>query len=418
MSGVKSKSPGACIGVWCIGVWCGEAACADPAPLPADRDIVFNVADTFTYDDNIFRLPPPNTAGVTYPGPGSSIGDKINTASLGMTGNWTLGLQSVIAKLNLADNLFLKNTDLDNVSAGAKLEWDWVLGNLLTGKAGGDYTRYLADFANTEFYSKDIISDADYYAGGIWDLGPHWRLNTNVRGETASHSATVREGDDYESAAGSIGTEYALSPTNSLGLDYQFTHVGFRQGQSIDGTLANRDYHDNAISVYVKYSLTAVTTLEAGGGYVNRSYNSASLGTSASGNFSGDVWHVTLNWQPTLQTGIRVKEWRDLRAYVDAESNYFVSRGMSIGPVWSPLERLVVTLELARENQNYIGDDLVIGSLPQRRDVLTTGKLKVEYKIRRRVQIDVGYNYEKRTSDEQTVAYDDNLASISARYSF
>jgi hypothetical protein len=151
---------------------------------------------------------------------------------------------------------------------------------------------------------------------------------------------------------------------------------------------------------------------------VNRRYYPLSLGPAGSGNFSGDVWHITLNWQPTLQTGIRVKEWRDLRAYVDAESNYFVSRGVSIGPVWSPLERLVVTLEWARENQDYVGDDLVIGSLPQRRDILTIAKLAVEYKIRRRVEIDAAYHYENRQSDVGSVQYKDNLGSISVRYSF
>jgi hypothetical protein len=128
---------------------------------------------------------------------GSSLSDEMNTAGLRLNGNWNFGLQSLLAELDAQDNVMLKNTHLDNISGSAKLEWDWVVSNILTGQIGEDYARYLARFANTELFSKDIISDADYYAVGIRELRPHWRMNANVRGETATHSATGREGDDY-----------------------------------------------------------------------------------------------------------------------------------------------------------------------------------------------------------------------------
>jgi hypothetical protein len=201
-------------------------------------------------------------------------------------------------------------------------------------------------------------------------------------------------------------------------VDYQYSDVGFREGETTGGGTVNPDYDDNAISIYLKYLLGALSSLDIDGGYVNRRYPHGSLGSTDSGNFSGDVWHVMLNWQPTVQSGIKIKEWRDLRAYIDAESNYFISRGTSISPVWSPLERLVVTVEFSFENQNFIGSNLLVDSLPRRRDSLTFTRAGVAYKIRRRVEIDVGYKYEKRTSDIDYVRYKDNLASVSVQYTF
>jgi hypothetical protein len=371
-----------------------------------------------TYDDNIFRLPAPNIPGVAHAPPGSSNSDEFNTAGVGMTGNWIFGLQSVLAKINGAENTFVKNTVLNNTSGMAKLEWDWTLTTVLNGQVGVDYARYLANFADSDFYGRDMIDDVDYYAGGIWDLGPHWRVKLNVRGESATHTATVREADDYENLSGAIGTEYALSPFDDIGLEYKYVHTNFRQGENIDGVFSNRNYDDDTIVFYFKHVLTGASTLEAGVGYIDHSYTSGVNGPGTGTNFSGDIWHVTVNYQPDVQIGLRFKAWRDLRTYVDAESDYFVSRDLSIGPVWSPLERLTVSLDASREWQSFVGENLVIGSLPQRRAVLTTAKAKIEYKLRRRLEIDAGYNYEKRVSDEADESYKDNLAYISVRYSF
>ena len=402
----------------CLGLSCLNFATAQQIPLALDRNLVFNVSDKFTYDDNVFRLPAANTPGVVFPGPGFGVSDEINTAALGMNGLWTSGLQTVLAKLGIADNVFRNNTALDNVSGSGNLEWDWVFTDLFGGKLGADYSRGLADFANTTFYAKDLISDTDYYANALWDLGPHWRLTGNIRGENTTHSASALKGDDFDSRSGGIGTEYELSPTNSVGIDYKFTDVEFHQGPGVGGNLGDSDYEDNAISVDFKYSLTAVTTLDVGGGYVRRRYSPGDAVPVGTGNFSGDVWHITANWQPTAISGVQFKAWRDLRAYIDAGSDYFVSNGVSVGPTWSPLERLVFNLIYARESQNFIGSTQVIGTLPQRRDVLQTGKLGIQYKIRRRVEIDAAYSHEQRTSDVSEVRYKDNLASVSAQYSF
>lgn len=403
------------VAVWAALVLGGRAV-ADEAEY--DRSVIFKVGDKFTYDDNLFRVPSPHTPGFVLPGPGSSLEDSINTASAGIDGRWTLGRQVLGLQLNAADNQFIHNTSLDNVSSTDKILWDWRFGNKLSGEAGADYVRALADFANSEFYSKDLVGATGFFGNGLWDLGPHLRLKAGIRHDEVTHSAAAREGEDYSASSGNFGFEYATSSLNAWGLNYQYTNAAFGQEYTLNGLPFNPDYHDNALNLYFRYAPSAVTQVEAGAGYVGRKYPDAAIGSAGIGDFSGPVWHASVQWQPSIQSGIKISTWRDLRANLDAQSNYFVSTGATIAPVWSPIERLKVSIEISHENQNFIGSNITIGSLPQRHDAVTTEQIVAAYKPRRRVQIDLSYHVEQRKSDLAIAQYKDDVASMRVRWSF
>jgi len=80
----------------------------------------------------------------------------------------------------------------------------------------------------------------------------------------------------------------------------------------------------------------------------------------AIGAFSGDVWHVSLQWQPRERNANSVLGWRELEAYLTATPNYYVSNGVSIAPVWAPSREDQRLSSGFSEKQNYIGS--IIGS--------------------------------------------------------
>jgi len=53
------------------------------------------------------------------------------------------------------DNRFHKNDNLNYISGGGTLKWDWKVGDRWFGDVGADYKRALADFANDQFLDKD-----------------------------------------------------------------------------------------------------------------------------------------------------------------------------------------------------------------------------------------------------------------------
>jgi len=52
----------------------------------------------------------------------------------------------------------------------------------------------------------------------------------------------------------------------------------------------------------------------------------AIIQTNRIGNYSGGTWRATVRWQPSAKTEIDIGGWRELQAYIDAQSDYFVSQ--------------------------------------------------------------------------------------------
>lgn len=392
------------------------AQAADPLlPQPRSRPLVVFVNDRLSFDDNLFRLP--RSAPATAGGRGV-VSDRFNTLSLGLDALWRVGLQTISATGAVADNRFSKNDDLDNTSGDARLEWNWHLAGALSGTVGGDYHRRLADFANTQFYSRDIVTSDDYYAGVNFDVGPKWRIKGTIRNEHADHSNPDRTVDDYHARTGGVGLEYRVSDVDILGVDSHYTDVRFRQtaAPAIAGT--DRDYDEKVMNAYINWMLGKVTAFDIGAGYVNRSYSRASLAAGANRDFSGDVWHFNVTYQPDVQIGAKLKVWRDVRAYIDAESNYFVSRGASIGPTWSPVMRLLIEFEAGYEKQNFVGPAMALDATTQRRDSICYEDLRIRYDLRPRLEGGLTYRHEHRDSNAPVYAFRDQLASASLQYSF
>src|SRR5580698_673845 len=84
--------------------------------FPPDPDLPSNDSDWFrpflgyqySYDDNLFRLPSPSNypAVGTLLQPGASREDRVNTAFVGLDGNWLAGRQSVDYDLEVDENRF------------------------------------------------------------------------------------------------------------------------------------------------------------------------------------------------------------------------------------------------------------------------------------------------------------------------
>jgi hypothetical protein len=111
--------------------------------------------------------------------------------------------------------------------------------------------------------------------------------------------------------------------------------------------------------------------------------------------------------------------WHELHAYVDAESNYFVAEGESIGPTWAATEKLSFTLLATYEKQNYINSStsVVLTGTP-REDNVDSEQLTVRYAPRDAWLVNVFLRHEKRASNQYQFSFNDNIASASVTYRF
>jgi hypothetical protein len=159
------------------------------------------------------------------------------------------------------------------------------------------------------------------------------------------------------------------------------------------------------------HSFSDKTQVVADAGYLKRYYPDTVIGS-----FSGDVWRVTVNWQPTDKTQIAFAGWHELHAYLVAESNYFVSEGGSISPYWNATDKLSVAVVLSYEHQNFIqASTSVVTQGPLNANVAIE-QANINYSPRRNWTFTLSYIHSNRASNSLTYRYDDDRAYLAVLY--
>jgi exopolysaccharide biosynthesis operon protein EpsL len=390
------------------------AAIGDTLAPNADP-IEFYVGDQETYDSNLYRLPSSITNIATLVAPNAKRQDYINTAFVGFDGQWTPAQQEILLSLRANDNWFAHNDVLNNYSGNANFLWNWRVGSVLSGEAGADYTRSLANFAETLFLGRDLVNSSDFFGTARYQIGPRWAVYGGVRQADSSHTAVAAKYNDYQSSSGNAGIEYATSAQDTIGFEYQYSDGRFHHGVFLlNNSPFDRDFNQNTISMLLKYVLTDKTTINATGSYVKRSYTNESVGA-----FTGDTWNVSLQWQATGKTQIVFSVYRQLQAYLGSQSDYFVATGGSIAPVWAASEKLTFKLTASYANQNYISTSpsvLILGAA--RHDKISAEQATIVYTPIRALAFNFSYTNQKRDSNQPQFGFGDQLATAIATFKF
>jgi hypothetical protein len=375
---------------------------------PSNIDIYF--ADQFTYSDNLYGLPS-NTDVTAVAGPLATRGDSFNSISLGGDGRWFSDNQVLGLNFRADENRYTHNDSLNNVSGKGNLEWDWRLQTDWSGQVGVSYYRGLANFADTGYYARDVVQREDYFGTLRYQVGPHWAIYGGFVGADTGQTAVAEQSNDFHSNAGNAGIEFATSSENTVTLDYRYTDATFPQDFVVGGALFNADYREDTARIIVKYVFSAATELDASAGYLKRDYPVSNFAT-----FSGDIWQAALKWTPTDNLQWVVSGWRQLTAYVEAQSDYFVSTGGSIAAVWAASDTLALSLGITRENHDYINSSPSAVTFASRYDRLTTGQGRLVYSPTAYLNFKLTFRYDKRESNQAQFQYNDGVAAASVTY--
>jgi Putative beta-barrel porin 2 len=381
-----------------------------PITRNSPNNVDFFIADQFTFDDNLYRLPS-NVDVTTVAGPQATRQDGFNSVTLGGNGRWFSDSQTFGLDIRADDNRFVHNDSLNNISGKGNLIWDWQLATFWSGEVGVSYYRGLANFADTGYYSRDVVQRADYFGSIRYDIGPHWQIYGGLIGADTTHSAEAEQLYDYRSKAGNAGIELATSSQNTLTFDYRFTDATFPQNFVLNGMQYDSDYKEQTARILVKYVFSAATEFDASVGYLKRDYPESSFAT-----FSGDIWKVALQWQPTDNLQFVLTGWRQLSAYVEAESDYFVSTGIALAPTWIVANTLSLSVGVSHENHNYIPSSPSDLTYTARLDKMWTGQGRLSYTPTSSLTFKLAVVYGQRESNEPQYQFNDTLATASVTY--
>lgn len=385
------------------------AYCAD-AEADESTGIELTLGVRELYDDNLYRLP--ETID-----PQRSREDYIRRISAGLNGNWQWSRQKVLLDLLATNNAYQHNDQLDNTSGRGRAEWEWRAGHAWSGALGGDFNRTLANFSNTRFLGKDLLDTTGTFASLGLSLGPSWSLKAAGRSASTEHGASERRFDNFHTDSITAGLHFKTSSDSEIGVDVRRTEGRFDRAVNLAGQLFDRDYEDESIGLEVNQVYSPRTRIELSVGYLSRKYGDAALADVGKGRFAGTIGDLLLQWQASNKIALNLNGWRRLRAYLDAESDYFVSEGVSVAPTWEPSGKVSVALELGYETQDYLGASVNLPS-SARADRVRTGKLQIGYSPLRKLHFDLTGSIEERESDRVQLEYDSQVASVGVRWTY
>jgi exopolysaccharide biosynthesis operon protein EpsL len=386
-----------------------EKAVDPPGDINIDAGKIFNVfaADLESFDNDLYRLPSSVTDLSATVGPNATREDHINTSSVGLDGQWNLGRQIVALDLRADDNRYARNTDLNNVSGRDQVIWNWGLGSTLSGQVGADYYRGIASFVNTDVYTRNLLSQWEYFGGARYQFGPRWAIFGGVMQAETRLSALASRPNDNDRKSVELGTEFATGIQESVGLEYRHTNASYPNFLVSNGAALSPNFNEDRARLFLKYAISDKTLIDASGGYLRRDYPGHGIGE-----FSGDIWRASLQWQPRDKTQLLAVAWRELHAYLTADSDYYVSNGESISPIWSASEKISLSLLFSSEKQDYLGTAPGITVVGPRHDKLFAEQANVGYTPLRFVTINFALRREQRSSNQGQFSYDDTLVTI------
>ena len=373
-------------------------------PDEAPNGITPYVSERFIYDDNVYRLP---KSSITTPlGQVASRGDEINTVSAGFDSYAGASGQGVELLARADRNEFSKNSNLDYTSGTARLVGDWSIGSDLSGQVGASYDRQLNDFANYQVYTKDLVGVESAFAKARLDLG-------SLIFDAAGHQMEVSHSSDdakFRADGAAVSASY-LSPGGTyISAIYNYNDARFPLPTSTE----------SSVLLQINSPLRKKLRFRVAGGYVQHDYSQDTAATTvARYNFSGGIWNADLAWQPRESLQLLLAGAREVHAYVDAESQYFVSQSERAVLQWAPTGKITCELEYSRDDQHFFGPlpTMISLTLPEH-NIIYTRQLNVAWSILRPVQLVVSYRYLTRSSNAPVLAFDDSFVSarLQARF--
>jgi hypothetical protein len=386
-----------------IGMWIvhdASAAIVEPGPLE------FYVADELSYDDNLFRVPDGMVASDLPALTVKSLDDYSNRASAGVHAHWDTGRQVIGIHLRVDDVRFNNNDDLNYTDGNGSVAWDWQAGKRWSGVFNAQYDRSMASFSNYRFFTQDLVDIFSYWAEARYRIGSRWRLLGAGSNSKTEHSAEARRFENFDSQTRRAGLEYHTPSDNVMALEYRYTDADFQGVDGLSGDFTRR-YRERVPGVRATYAFTGKTTFDGRFGYLERDY-----ANPVAADLAGDIWNASLRWEPTAKTSFDFKWWHELKAYSDAESQYFVANGGSIGPTWAPTFKLALSLLLSLEDQNYVMAGVLLPDpVPRRRDRVEAAQISIDSLLSRSVTFKLLYRWVDHQSNRDLLSYRENLVS-------
>lgn len=381
--------------------------------VQADADDTFNIylAAGAQQDSNLFRQS------------ANEKSDTLQTTSLTLALNKPFAQQVFSLQATMIDYRYAENDYLDYRAMNYNGAWNWALTHRLTGvlsfsqtEAQNSFVDYTVTGPQTRpNVRKSIVNRF----GAEWQVMGGWRLLGGVTANEQKNSASFDAQSSYTLNTWEAGAKYLWPAGNYLQMVQREGTGEYSDRQLIDFNSVpapfnpqyDTGFKQSETEARLFVPLTGKTSLSARAGRQSRKHDHF-----AQRDYAANIGRLDINWQPTgkifLSGGLR----REVAAYQDFISSYYVADGLNLQPTWQIAAKLAMRVNYDWQRRKYDGE--LIAGAPERRDTLQSVALGVDWFPVRWASLSANFQRDSRNSSQSNLDFKAEIYSLNARFNF
>ena len=348
------------------------------------------------------------------PDAGTRNSDTWHQTTVGVRFNKEISRQRLSANASLNKTTYDRFSQYDNDGRRLAANWNWVLGNRLSGNVGTSYSESLPTSFNVDSNGNplpaSVRTQKNNFINGGWSLHPSWRVTAAFKRDDVEYEDLPAQKSQIDTAE--IGLDYVPKSGNKIGLLLRHG-VGVYPNQPSD---QNGNYTQDEVKANVSWRLTGKTDLKFLGGWATRDFK-----IDPSRDYSGPDGRLTVNWAATGKTALALAVWRTLGSgYQDegdrtiaadnVNSNYSLNTGASLSANWHATNKIVVEASTSSEDRTYNRTD--------RSDRYLRSSIGLNYSPLRQWNIRMAVYQQHLKSDVDSSSYRTKGFQLATRYEF
>lgn len=363
------------------------------------------VGISYSYDDNLFRLPD---------GDPRIASDTIRTEYAGLGFERPIGRQVFSGSARISRVDFKEFSDLNYNGKDANLNWKWALGNHLDGLIGATYSQTLNPFNDFHTTERNIRTSRGVFAEGGWRFHPSWRVRGRASRDKYDYELVEQRYLNREENRGEVGLDYLAASGSTIGLQVRRTRGMYPFPLVVGNFIDDEGYRQTDVQLKVVWLYSALTQVQFLGGRARREHTLFSSRDS-----SGTNGHLDVRWQPRVALGFTLSAWREFQPFEGSVASYSMSKGASLAADWSLTSKIGLKASARHNQRDFDGFLSGFALTGQQQDSTNQLSAGITYMPLPRMTLSASLTHDSRsTSTVFSTQYRAKGAVVSANYQF
>ncbi len=382
------------------------------AHADSQDSVTFSVGLGAMHDSNLFRQ-----------SNGNEQSDTLTTAAFTLGFNKTWGLQRIRANATLIDYSYQENDYLSYQARNYDAAWNWAFTPRLYGLLSLEQVEQQNSFvdysASTPAQRKNVRRTENQRFSLEWEATGGWRALGGLSRVSQTNSQRFLEQSSYDLNNLEFGGRYVWPGGNYLQVlrkrgegEYKERRlIGFAEVPAPFNSQIDTGFRQDETEFKLYLPLTGKSTVNARLAWLERRHEHFS-----DRDYAATIGRLDYAWQPSGKLSLIAALRRDIAAFQNFASSYYLSDGMSLQPAWQISARTALRFKYDWEKRRYEGG--ISPGLPERRDTLRAVRLSLDWMPADWGSLSLALQQDRRNSNQDNWDFKANSLSLNAQFVF